>query len=267
MKPYSRIGGGMANVEVSSGTGSRNPRVPKASDVLANIIKVRVLSEGLKAGERLPSEAELIEQYNFSRGTVREALRMLESDGIVRIRRGPRGGIEVASPDVHHVTRSLAVLLAFDGTPVSDLVKFRLIVEPAAAASAAQNATQKQRDDLVAAAARPNGDTVPHSVAFHRLMGQATNNAFMSTILTAVYQVLEWQTDTQTLSDTEQSETVNAHVSIAAAILAGDGAKADHVMRVHLEEFRGVLERQGRLHQPIVPRRNATTSNKSAAWY
>src|SRR5690606_35845825 len=114
--------------------GARSTRVPKASDVLANLIKVRVLSEGLGAGARLPSEPELIEQYQFSRGTVREALRMLESDGIVHIRRGPRGGIEVATPDVHHVTRSLAVLLAFDGTPVSDLLDFRLIVEPAAAA-------------------------------------------------------------------------------------------------------------------------------------
>lgn len=248
---------------------STGTKVPKASDVLANLLKVRILSEGLEPGERLPSEAELIEQYKFSRGTVREALRMLESDGIVAVRRGPRGGIEVSAPDVTQVTRSMAVLFAFDGTPVSDLVNFRLVIEPGAAAMAARNATAAQKAQLMAATEIPEigAEMLPHSVEFHRLLGQATNNGFMITILTAMNEVLEWQTTRQELSSKDQAQTGHAHRAIAEAINAGDEEKAAHDMRLHLEKFRDVLRKQGRLSQPVVPRPNGNSPVQNAAWY
>ncbi|MBU8808188.1 FCD domain-containing protein [Mycolicibacterium goodii] len=233
-----------------------NTRVPKASDVLANLLKVRILGEGLAPGDRLPPEADLIEQYGFSRGTVRESLRMLETDGIVAVRRGPRGGIEVTRPDVSRVTRLLAVLLAFDGTPVSDLVEFRLIIEPGAAAMAARQATAEQRDALVAMTMEEHGD-VPHSVDFHRLLGVATNNYFTSTVLTTMNQVLEWQTNSTELSGHQRTGTSAAHRSIAAAVKRGDEAKASRIMRAHILEFKEVLAAQGRLDQPVVPRPSA----------
>ena len=244
-------------------------RVPKASDVLANTLKVRILSEGLRAGERLPSEAQLIEEYQFSRGTVREALRMLESDGLVRVRRGPHGGIEVASPDASRVTRSLAVLFAFDRTPMLDLVDFRLVVEPGAAAMAARDATLEQRQKLLDTVKSEANDTVQHSLQFHRELGVATNNGFMRTILTALHAVLEWQTKPQILSDYDQAESGAAHLAIAKAVSAGHATKAERLMREHLEQFRQVLEREGRLDDPIVPRPDADSAIQmpSSAWY
>jgi GntR family transcriptional repressor for pyruvate dehydrogenase complex len=241
-------------------------RVPKASDVLANLLKVKILSEGLQPGERLPPEAELIEQYRFSRGTVREALRMLEIDGIVTVRRGPRGGIEVSSPDVSRVTRSLAVLFAFDGTPVRDLLEFRLVIEPGAASMAARHATKEQCERLLASTMEA-ADSVPHSVDFHRLLGDSTNNGFMSTMMTSMNQVLEWQTTSQELTATEQHETTSAHRSIAEAVSKGDEAKAARAMRTHLTEFMALLDRQGRLDLPVVPRPNANGQGLGAARY
>lgn len=240
-------------------------RVPKASDVLANLLKVRILSEGLAPGDRLPPEADLIEQYRFSRGTVREALRMLETDGIVAVRRGPRGGVEVAQPDASRVTRSLAVLFAFDGTPVSDLVEFRLVIEPGAAAMAARQATPEQREALLTVT-KVDHDDVPHSVEFHRQLGLATNNYFMSTILTSMNQVLEWQTTSTELSAHQQSDTLAAHRSIAEAIKRGDESKASRIMRAHIAEFKEVLARQGMLDHPVVPR-PVGSSQQGAAWY
>jgi GntR family transcriptional repressor for pyruvate dehydrogenase complex len=241
-------------------------RVPKASDVLANLLKVRILSEALEPGERLPPEAELIEQYKFSRGTVREALRMLEIDGIVSVRRGPLGGIEVTEPDVSRVTRSLAVLFAFDRTPVRDLADFRLVIEPGAAAMAARNATPAQRERLLASTLEPDS-SVPHSVDFHRQLGLATNNGFMSTIMTSMNQVLGWQTSSQELSDNERHGTTNAHHSIAEAVNKGDEAKAARYMHAHLLEFTELLDRQGRLDLPVVPRPSGINQGLSAAMY
>jgi DNA-binding FadR family transcriptional regulator len=241
-------------------------RVPKASDVLANLLKVRILSERLQPGERLPAEAELIEQYKFSRGTVREALRMLEIDGIVAVRRGPRGGIEVAEPDVSRVTRSLAVLFAFDGTPVRDLLEFRLVIEPGAASMAARNATKEQREKLLDSTMEADS-SVPHSVQFHRQLGLATNNGFMSTMMTSMNQVLEWQTNSQELSPNDAHGTTSAHRRIAEAVSKGEEAKAARAMHAHLVEFMEVLDRQGRLDLPVVPRPTASTQGLSAALY
>ncbi|QYB07110.1 GntR family transcriptional regulator [Rhodococcus sp. USK10] len=243
------------------------PRVPKASDILANLLKTRILGEGLGPGDRLPSEAELIGEYQFSRGTVREALRMLEADGIVVVRRGPRGGIEVSSPDATQVTRSFALLFAFDGTPVSDIMDFRLVVEPGAAAMAAASATPEQKQQLLSAAEHPGTDAVPHSVDFHRALGLATNNRFMGTILTAVYEVLEWQTKTQKLSTKERWETDAAHRAIAESIEQDNAERAAHQMSVHLEEFKEVLRKQGRLTEAIIPKPTADTSPQGSAWY
>jgi GntR family transcriptional repressor for pyruvate dehydrogenase complex len=241
-------------------------RVPKASDVLANLLKVRILSEGLQPGDRLPPEAEIIEQYKFSRGTVREALRMLEIDGIVAVRRGPRGGIAVTSPDVSRVTRSLALMFAFDGTPVRDLLEFRLVIEPGAASMAARNATEEQRERLLAWTMETDS-SVPHSVDFHRLLGDATNNGFMSTMMTSMNEVLEWQTNRQQLTANERDGMTSAHRSIAEAVNKGDESKAAKAMRAHLREFMEVLERQGQLDIPVVPRPHANDQGLSAALY
>jgi len=220
----------------------------------------------MKAGSPLPSEAELIEQYQFSRGTVREALRLLESDGLVRIRRGPHGGVEVAIPDVSHVTESLAVLLAIDETPLRHLMDFRLIVEPAAAAVAAREATDEQRELLLTMCDPAARTGLPGSVEFHRLVGEATNNGFMRTILTAVHQVLEWETSKETLSDADLEETRLAHQKIAEAIQQGDEDKAERAMRRHLFKFRDLLAQQSRLDAPIVHRPSTPTSSTGGGW-
>lgn len=244
----------------------RQSRLPKASDILANTLKVQILSEGLKAGSPLPSEAELIERYQFSRGTVREALRLLETDGLVRIRRGPKGGIEVATPDISHVTRSLAVLFAIDETPLRNLMDFRLIVEPAAAAMAAREATDEQRELLLTSAEPRTQAAVPESVEFHRMVGEATNNGFMRTILTAVHQVLEWETSRESLSEAHMEETSRAHQKIAQAIMQGDEDRAERTMRRHLFEFRDILQQQDRLDAPIVPRPSSVPAADGVGW-
>lgn len=249
----------------SDGTPHRS-RLPKASDILANALTVRILSEGLKPGSNLPSESALIEEYQFSRGTVREALRLLESYGLVRVRRGPKGGVEVASPDVSRVTQSLALLYALDETPLRDLVEFRLVVEPAAAAMAAVAGTEDQRARLVAAAAPKDAAERSTAVDFHRLIGHATNNGFMRTILTAVHQVLEWETRGEMLDVAHDDDTRRAHQKIAAAISAGEPTKAENAMRSHLTEFRRVLETQGRLDEPIVPRPSAASALNGLSW-
>jgi DNA-binding FadR family transcriptional regulator len=116
--------------------GRRQPRLPKASDVLADRLRAQILGNQMRPGEPLRSEATLIAETGFSRGTVREALRLLESDGLIEIRRGPHGGIRVAEPDLSQVTRSLALLLTISGTTMRAFSEFRQLFRGAACVAA-----------------------------------------------------------------------------------------------------------------------------------
>ena len=229
--------------------------LPKASDVLADELRSLILGDAMPAGVPLPSEALLIQQYGFSRGTVREALRLLEADGLIVIRRGPKGGVRVRHPDVKQVSRSLALLFSVRGIALKDLFSFRKLIEPAAAAEAARAATSEQRVWLTQLAPQHYGIQrgFRQSADFHGAIGRCSNNGVYEAILAALHDALEWHSSDESLSHDDIEATQRAHVGIAKAILEGDSETAARRMRSHLEQFEQVLAEQGRLDEPIVP--------------
>lgn len=234
----------------------RQPRLQKASDVLADRLRARIIGRGMAPGDPLPSEAELIHEEGFSRGTVRESLRLLESDGLIEIRRGPRGGIRVGHPDLTQVSRSVALLLTLAQTSMRSFSEFRRLVEPAAAASAARCATAQQREWLLELAERSDLRTAEWepTVEFHTAIAECSGNEILRVVVSAFGQGLTWHAPGDRLTHDEMDETRNAHRRVAKAIKDGDAARAERLMRAHLEEFEAVLTAQGRLDQPVVPR-------------
>lgn len=252
----------MESVQPSDTTGAapaagrRQPRLPKASDVLADRLRGQILGNGMRPGDPLRSEAVLIAETGFSRGTVREALRLLESDGLIEIRRGPHGGIRVTEPDLSQVTRSLALLLTLSGTTMRSFSEFRQLVEPAAAAAAARTATEEQRGWLLALAdtgTSRNGSWEP-SVEFHEALGVCSNNEIIRVVVAAFGQELTWHVPGERLSASDMDETRRAHRSIARAVAAGDADRASAAMSRHLKQFERVLAANGRLDEPVLPR-------------
>lgn len=240
-------------------TTRRHPRLQKASDVLADRLRARILGQGLSPGDALPSEAELIDGEGFSRGTVREALRLLEADGLIEIRRGPRGGVRVAKPDLTQVSRSVALLLTLAQTSMRSFSEFRRLVEPAAAAAAARHATAEQRQWLLELAERSDLRRVAEwepTVEFHTAIAACSDNEILRVVVAAFGQELAWHAPGDRLSHEEMDETREAHRRVARAIADGKPDKAARAMRRHLEEFEAVLVAQGRLDEPVVPREN-----------
>ncbi len=236
-------------------SGRKQPRLPKASDVLADRLRGQILGNGMRPGEPLRSEATLIAETGFSRGTVREALRLLESDGLIEIRRGPHGGIRVTEPDLSQVTRSIALLLTLAGTTMRAFSEFRQLVEPAAAAAAARTASEEQRGWLLAlagAGSSRNGSWEP-SVEFHEALGVCSNNEIIRVVIAAFGQELTWHVPGEQLSTRDLEETRRAHRSIAQAVAAGDADRASKAMTRHLQQFERVLAAKGRLDQPVLP--------------
>src|SRR5437016_13196913 len=86
-------------------------RVPKASDVLADDLRERILRGDFPEGKALPPERELVSQTRMSRTTVREALRILEVQGLVRVKIGRAGGAYVYRPGEESMAGSVNLLI------------------------------------------------------------------------------------------------------------------------------------------------------------
>jgi DNA-binding FadR family transcriptional regulator len=118
----------------------------KTGEAIAANIRGQIASGELAIGDRLPTEDELTEQYGIARTTLREALRILESQGLIRIRRGRGGGATVTMPDLVRLAEPLAVVLQLRQTTTADLDAARLLIEPHLAAWLAEN---RRSDDLL----------------------------------------------------------------------------------------------------------------------
>src|SRR5215216_1262110 len=94
-------------------------------------------------GESLGSEPELREHHGVSRSVLREAVRLVEHHQVARMRRGPNGGLFVMAPDARPAARAMVIFLEHVGTSVDDLLEARRLLEPLAAALAAQHITEE----------------------------------------------------------------------------------------------------------------------------
>src|SRR3954454_17028374 len=122
--------------------------VRKLSTALADSITDTILKSGLQPGARLPSEREMREQFGVGRGTLREALRVLEAEGLITVRSGPHGGPVVAKPDADRLARLVILLLIGWGATLKDVYEVRIVLEPLAVAEAATAATPEQLEAI-----------------------------------------------------------------------------------------------------------------------
>ena len=124
-------------------------RIPKAATVVTARLRRRIVSGDLEHGGSLPNESELMRHYEVSRPTVREALRILESESLIAVNRGANGGARVQRPDVSVTARHAALSgLRTQQTPLADVFEARCVIEPAAVGLLAANRTDEDLDVL-----------------------------------------------------------------------------------------------------------------------
>lgn len=222
--------------------------------MLATDMRAHILGNGLTPGTALPSEAQLVSDTGLGRATVREALRLLEAEGLITIKRGPQGGITVRRPDLSKLSRSLAPFLTLSEAPLRDLFAFRKAVEPHAAALAAANASDIQRTKLIDLSDHDPASGYANEIAFHAFVAECGGNELMRVLLVIPYDLLRMHLDVEDISDAEVHEANEAHMAIAKVIASGDEARAARIMLKHLESFEALMKARGRLDQPIVPK-------------
>lgn len=132
-----------APVDVSSGEATARVRAPKLSHLVAERLRARIAAGHLGAGDSLPSEAQLLTQFGVSRPTLREALRVLESETLIQLGRGARSGATVLAPSIEAATKYSGLYLASHGTTIAEIHQVRMLVEPSLAALLAQRSRKE----------------------------------------------------------------------------------------------------------------------------
>jgi DNA-binding FadR family transcriptional regulator len=132
----------LSNAFVAIPVGNRSNaeavRVPKTAELVAKQIRNAIIRGELVDGDTLPAESHLIAEFEVSRPTIREAVRILESEGLVTVARGARGGARVSSPNYEMIERAAGITLQAKGVTIGDLYEMRTLIEPPAAGLVAQ---------------------------------------------------------------------------------------------------------------------------------
>ncbi|MDN2496781.1 MULTISPECIES: FadR/GntR family transcriptional regulator [Nocardia] len=123
-------------------------RAPKTAELVAMRLRSKIVHGELVAGDVLPTEAQLMEQFGVSRPTLREAIRILEAESLISSRRGTRGGAQVTGPDIGVAARYVGLILQLQGTTLADVYEARMISEPACAGLLAERHSERDLRDL-----------------------------------------------------------------------------------------------------------------------
>jgi GntR family transcriptional regulator, transcriptional repressor for pyruvate dehydrogenase complex len=156
--------------------------VGRISEILVEQIRVLIRDGALKPGDRLPPERDLSRSFGVSRVTVREALRMLQSSGLVEIRAGGRGGALVTAPTSGRVAEDLAELLSMSVISAANVTETRMILEVGIVPLVCESATEGDLMDLEQICERSenalrSGDySMDMSLEFHTRVAHATHN-------------------------------------------------------------------------------------------
>lgn len=230
---------------------------PKAAERIAKSIVREIQKRKLHPGDKLISEQKMVERYGVARGSLREALRFLELQGVLRLKSGPGGGPVVEAPNGQHLAGTLALLLQFGGAPFRSIIETRLAIEPGIAALAATRASDQDLQALrrcLDSMAECVGDATvfqEQNRVFHDLVAFASGNLVFGFLLPA----LHWISDGSGISYTEaeRRRTVRALRPILAAIEAHDPEAASQSMRRFFEASLAYLDRTypGVMAKPI----------------
>lgn len=237
-------------------TEARRPRRSRPV-LVADEIKQWVVERDLKKGDKLPNESAMIAQFGVSKGTVREALRILEAQGMIVTKTGPGGGSMVGEVSVERARALLANYFYFQGLSVADLYQMRRALEPELAATLAGRLTEAQLGELEDLANRFDHaardieeEKRQHvaSLAFHARLADFADNKLLGFVIGFMAQVLTDLTVYRGLYDPPNAELWRkgrAHqLDLIEALRAGDADKARQIVASHMRTAEAFMQEQ-----------------------
>ncbi|MBG6185107.1 DNA-binding FadR family transcriptional regulator [Arthrobacter sp. CAN_A214] len=211
-------------------------------------IERAIVSGEITPGQHLPSERELMVQFSVSRPTVREALRVLQSLGLIASKPGSRSGPEVLSMSSEPLGRSFAIMARIASLSLTELVQFRIVLESSACQLAAVLRNEEQLKKMQNAVQRMEAEVANGSdsfnradLDFHASIWEASHNdllrvcgqAVSGSILNLMNERMERSADTAGA----MRDSVERDRAIYSAIASGDSVAAGDTARSAISRY------------------------------
>lgn len=227
----------------------RPVRNVRASEEVVERIR-KTFFAGMRPGDWLGTESDLAKRFDVSRITIRDAVRALETSGIVDVRVGARGGLRVAEPHPDRFIDALAVQLHLLGVTFGEVIQAQRAIEPIAADLAARNATDEDLERMreVLRSAREAVDDAEEftrrSIDFHAVVADVSGNRVLNATLMAMRGLQEPKYAAHT-HHPRAVELCRTHQTIFNHIAAHEPDKASAAMRRHLEKVNRKVNKAG----------------------
>ncbi len=237
----------------------RKPGEPRRSRPVqvAEAIKSWVVEQGLSKGDRLPGETDMIARFAMSKGTIREAMRILEAQGLIETRTGPGGGSFVGEVSAERARALLGNYFYFKNLSIRDIYEVRRALEPELAASlagqldeAALNGLEEVINRYPEPARTLDEEREQHiaSLLFHARLADHAGNELLGFLIGFMAQILSDLTVDRQLYSPPNIELWKRgrayQLELVDALRAGDGKKARAIMASHMETAQGLMEGQ-----------------------
>ena len=228
-------------------------RQPRLADMVASVLRERIVDGELGDGDLLPKQDELLEEFRISRPSLREALRILESEGLLTVRRGNVGGSVIEAPNAESSAYMFGLVLQSRRGNVADLADAIQHIEPITASLCA---AREDREQTVVPALRANIAESEAAIAdgpqftvlsrqFHEQMVAACGNQTLILMVGALEslwseQERQWaqraDSKGQYPGERYRREALTAHKALVAGISAGQAERVAKLARRHLQE-------------------------------
>ena len=225
----------------------------KAYQDVVEQIQEAIMEGSLKPGSLLPAERELKEQFGISRGTLREALRVLEQKGLIEIRTGVAGGSVIREVNSENLSDNLGLLIRNRAVSLRDLAEFREGMEGSVAALAAQRATEPDRSQLERLLGEAEGHLkegrkgwdafVRTDEQIHLALARISGNQLFIAVLTSVYHNIHtYYENYLPWNKALLHENFDDLRNIVAAVSEGDAERAREMALGHVRRFNKYME-------------------------
>jgi GntR family transcriptional repressor for pyruvate dehydrogenase complex len=233
-------------------------RSEKVSAIIAREIVRDIARQKLAPGTTLESESAMLRRYQVARASLREALRILETHGLIRIKPGPGGGPVVSNVTTAEFGRMATLFFQVQDIRFGELVEARLILEPVMARLAAARHNPTENDEIKAIAqagfeARDDVSWRAASRAFHDKVLSMSGNNLLELLAGALNDIFSDRISGMLYGGRQRDQVKKVHAEIADAIGAGDQERAESLMREHMSDYRkAVAKREPKLLDEVV---------------
>ena len=221
-------------------------REPKMSDRVADVLRKMFIRGEIPEGTMLPPEAELMQQFGVSRPTLREAFRVLESQSLIEMQRGARGGARVTRPTRQTLASYAGLILEYEGVTLKDVYDARAVVETPMVVQLAKDrnpAVIAELEEIVARerAHKTGEEGFSVQTEFHAAIARLSGNNTLQIISEMLHHIIEkanrsMQPASGARADQALRRSAKTHALILDLIKAGDADKAAALWNRHLHK-------------------------------